>query len=68
VPAETDVESHPVQHIKTEFNSRCAQAGIPGQLAVETGSGKAGEATEHMSTAAIGHMLMNRRISGEDLT
>jgi nucleotide-binding universal stress UspA family protein len=37
-PAKADETSPAVQQIKAEFNGRCAQAGIPGQLAVETGS------------------------------
>jgi nucleotide-binding universal stress UspA family protein len=38
VPNEADETSPAVQQIKAEFNGRCAQAGIPGQLAVEAGS------------------------------
>jgi nucleotide-binding universal stress UspA family protein len=38
VPAESDKTGPAVQQIKAEFNRRCAQAGIPGQLAVEAGN------------------------------
>jgi len=37
VPTEEDRESSAAQSIKAEFERRCAQAGIPGKLAIETG-------------------------------